>query len=148
MITIQLVKFAEHADTIRNIRNRVFTQEQGVDTAIDFDGLDGTAIQALAFYDEAAVGTGRMLPDGHIGRIAVLPEFRNLGTGTHIMQALINKARQDSLARVFLGAQMTAAPFYNKLGFKRCGDEYIEANIQHIPMALDFDICNHTNGQH
>lgn len=136
MSEIQFVNYAQHNAVIHDIRLRVFTEEQGVDPALDFDGQDDDAIQVIALHENKPVGTGRMLQDGHIGRIAVLQNYRELGLGASIVNALITKAREEGHTRVFLGAQVTALPFYEKLGFSRDGDDYMEANILHAPMAM------------
>jgi predicted GNAT family N-acyltransferase len=61
---------------------------------------------------------------------------RQRGFGTIIICALIRFAREQQIDRVYLGAQVSAVPFYEKLGFVRDGADYIEANILHTPMAL------------
>lgn len=119
---------------IKNIRNRVFTDEQNVDPEIDFDGQDPKAVQAIIYCDNKAVATGRMLEDGHIGRVAVLKEYRSLGFGSKIIEILQNHAIKNNYPRIYLGAQLHAESFYKKLGFERFGQEYIEANIKHIAM--------------
>lgn len=136
MIDYCLVSFAGHGEAIRIIRHQVFTLEQKVDPDIDFDGQDNDALHAVAFDNTVPVGTGRLLPDGHIGRIAVLADFRGRGIGTGIMSSLIARARQDDYDRVFLGSQVGAVPFYEKLGFTACGENFMEANILHKPMEL------------
>jgi predicted GNAT family N-acyltransferase len=93
-------------------------------------------VQILALDNGTPVGTGRMLADGHIGRIAVLMDYRKTGIGKQIVSCLIKHARNNNLDRVFLGAQISAVPFYEKLGFCRSGEDYMEANILHTPMAL------------
>lgn len=139
MIEISIVSFSNQQQDILAIRHRVFTVEQQVDPNIDFDGLDGLALQVLASSDGIAVGTGRMLTDGHIGRIAVLKEYRGKGIGSDIIQALVNQAREAGMAKVFLGSQVRAVPFYEKLGFSAAGDNYIEANILHTPMEMTIE---------
>jgi predicted GNAT family N-acyltransferase len=139
LIEISIVSFSNQQQDILAIRHRVFTVEQQVDPNIDFDGLDGLALQVLASSDGIAVGTGRMLTDGHIGRIAVLKEYRGKGIGSDIIQALVNQAREAGMAKVFLGSQVRAVPFYEKLGFSAAGDNYIEANILHTPMEMTIE---------
>lgn len=136
MITIGTKSFSEHSQEILSLRYRVFSLEQGVDPDIDIDGLDDDAVQILALDNGTPVGTGRMLADGHIGRIAVLMDYRKTGIGKQIVSCLIEHARNNKLDRVFLGAQISAVPFYEKLGFCRSGEDYMEANILHTPMAL------------
>ncbi|MFT5320779.1 MAG: putative GNAT family N-acyltransferase [Pseudohongiellaceae bacterium] len=140
MISLQIVNFLEHQAAIQLVRLTVFTDEQGVDPALDLDGQDEAASQILVLDKDKPVATGRMLTDGHIGRIAVLAEYRKLGIGSRIIDSFISQARSDGLTKVFLGAQVSAAPFYKTLGFHRYGDDYMEANIKHTPMQLMLDI--------
>jgi len=131
-----VVSFAAHEDAIRHIRHTVFTVEQKVDTTLDFDGLDDKAIQVLCTDQGLPVGTGRMLNDGHIGRVAVLREYRDKGVGAALMKTLIETARTRRFREVYLYAQVTAVPFYEKLGFEATGDNFTEAGILHTPMSL------------
>ena len=122
------------APEIRRIRNAVFTREQGIDESIDFDGQDGTAAHVLVRHAGVFAATGRMLPDGHIGRLAVLSEYRLQGLGSKALLALVEYARAGGLERVYLGAQDHAVGFYEKMGFIPYGEPHIEAGIQHIHM--------------
>jgi predicted GNAT family N-acyltransferase len=135
MIETIIVRFDDvYAPEIRNIRNDVFTREQHIDKDVDFDGQDGDAVHVLVVCKGKHVGTGRMLQDGHIGRLAVLREYRGRGLGAEAIRALIEEAENLGMERVYLGAQKHAVGFYQKLGFSVCGEPYIEANIEHIHM--------------
>ncbi|MEZ8990600.1 GNAT family N-acetyltransferase [Vibrio breoganii] len=123
-------------DEIFLVRNTVFTAEQGIDTNLDFDGLDEEAVHALVYDNDEPIATGRMLEDGHIGRIAVLISHRGKGLGTSIMKALVDEARLRSFSRVYLGAQVHALDFYQKLGFEPIGERYEEVGIEHQTMQL------------
>ena len=130
-----IVEFGErYAPQIKRIRNAVFTHEQGIDEAIDFDGQDGTAVHVLVRVGQGYVATGRMLSDGHIGRLAVLKEHRGKGLGTRAVAALMDEAKQRSMERVYLGSQEQALGFYRKLGFRECGEPFMEAGIEHVEM--------------
>ena len=119
---------------IHSIRNEVFINEQGIDPQIEYDGLDSSAIHTLIFIKDKAVGTGRILSDGHIGRVAVLNEYRSQSIGSKIIGSLIDVAVENNYDRVYLGAQKQAINFYLKLGFTPFGEEFIEANIVHLSM--------------
>ncbi len=130
-----VVDFDEkYAPTIRNIRNTVFTNEQRIDPDKDFDGQDGNALHVLIIWKGKYVGTGRILLDGHIGRLAVLKEYRGQGLGGEIVQSLVKEAKSKNLKRVYLGAQKHAVGFYEKLGFSIFGEPYSEVNIEHVSM--------------
>ena len=135
MAKTSIVKFDEqYMPEIKRIRNQVFTKEQGIDLKIDFDGQDPDTVHVLVIYEGEFVGTGRMLADGHIGRLAVLKAYRRRGLGAKAVLALVTEAQNTGLNRVFLGAQKQAVGFYEKLGFIVYGEPYIEANIEHIHM--------------
>ncbi len=122
----------------RGIRELVFVREQGVPLELEWDEHDPHCDHALAYAaDGSAVGTGRLLPDGHIGRMAVLKEWRAMGVGALLLQALIERARLRRHARVCLNAQTSAAGFYRRYGFEVSGPEFMEAGIPHVPMHRD-----------
>lgn len=123
-----------HNAAISAIREAVFIKEQGVPPELEYDGLDDTAAHVLAFVGEQPVGTGRVLDDGHIGRIAVLPEYRGKGVGARIVLSLTEAAAVAGLKRVYLGAQLHAVGFYQTLGFTPYGDEFMDAGIAHFHM--------------
>ncbi len=119
-----------------SIRRRVFIQEQGIDEAIEIDGRDPQCWHVLARLDGVDVGTARMQPDGHIGRVAVLSSARGSGAGRALMRKLCDIARQQGLAEVHLSSQDTAIGFYLALGFAARGAMFMEAGIPHQDMSL------------
>ena len=129
------VKFeAPYLSEIVRIRNQVFSIEQGIDAAIDLDGRDGNSIHALVQSNGRYVATGRLLPDGHIGRLAVLKSFRNNGLGRMALKALENEAKRQGLKTICLAAQKPAVDFYEKQGFVTTGPPFYEVGIEHINM--------------
>lgn len=139
MITVRLVTFeGDDEQSVRAIRGNVFVDEQGISADIDFDGLDASATHALAYMNGKAVGTGRMLSDGHIGRIAILKEYRSQKVGSEVVRALIAEAVNQSYKRVYLGSQKHATGFYSRLGFTAFGEEFMDAGIVHLAMEKVF----------
>ncbi len=135
-----IVTFDEkNASEITKIRIKVFVEEQGINSEIDFDGLDQIAMHVLVYDQNQAIATGRLLEDGHIGRIAVLKKSRSLGAGSCALQALTDNAQQQGIARVYLGSQTHATGFYEKFGFVICSDVFIEAGIDHVTMEMLLD---------
>ena len=120
------------------IRHKVFIEEQGVPEDLELDEFDPLAIHALAFEGSECVGTGRLVnigeQIGQIGRMAVLPRFRNKGFGRAILEKLMDQARVEGIVRLMIHSQVTAIPFYEKQGFQIQGDIYDEAGIPHRNM--------------
>ena len=126
--------YESHTEDICAIRYEVFIDEQNVPEELEIDGLDGEAKHVLAFVDEVPIGTGRILSDGHIGRVAVLKNYRGLGIGKSIMKDLIKWAQDMGLEKVWLSSQWQAHSFYLDFGFVCVDEIYKEAGIDHIKM--------------
>lgn len=118
------------------IRRRVFIDEQAVPEAEEWDGRDPDCVHFLAWRDKTPVGTARLLPDGHIGRVAVLSEGRGLGIGLALMREVIRTARELGHAHLELAAQVQALDFYRRLGFEAYGEIFLDAGIAHRSMRL------------
>ena len=117
------------------IRFQVFVREQRVPAEIELDDMDAPSLHAIAFENEKAIGTGRLLPDGHIGRMAILKEWRRRGIGAAILKALIDAAERRGDRESALSAQLHAVEFYRTHGFEPVGDVYEEAGIPHQAMV-------------
>ena len=122
------------------VRQTVFIQEQRVPAELELDEFDQLATHALAYKDTQCIGTGRLVDLGggqtQIGRMAVLAQFRGIGIGKQILEKLVGLAISQGAKTIILHAQLTAIPFYEKLGFQAQGDTYDEAGIPHRNMIL------------
>lgn len=118
------------------VRYAVFVEEQGVPEALEIDVEDPAALHAVALVNGRAIATGRLLPGGKIGRMAVLPGFRRRGVGSRILSLLIAQARERGLSRVYLDAQLPALPFYRRYGFQAHGEVFEDAGLPHRRMDL------------
>ncbi len=125
----------EHA---QRIRYEVFVQEQSVPEEIELDDMDALCLHAVA-YDQEGIptATGRLLPDGHIGRMAVRKYARGSGVGSDVLRSLMEAARQRGQHEVVLNAQIHAENFYLRQGFIREGDVFWEVGIPHIHMRAN-----------
>ena len=121
----------------RPVREQVFIVEQNVPRELEWDEWDAPSDHALA-CDAAgsAIGTARLLPDGRIGRMAVLRAYRRRGVGAALMAALLVRARERELSSVTLHAQTQATGFYRRFGFSERGGTFWEAGIPHVKMQL------------
>lgn len=135
MVDVRLMAWSEAREAVSPVRFAVFVGEQGVPAEIELDEHDAASVHAVA-RDAAGtvVGTGRLLPDGHVGRMAVLAAWRSRGVGGRILQALLDEARRRGLAEAVLSAQVKATDFYLRHGFTAEGEVYEEAGILHRRM--------------
>lgn len=124
-----------------NIRNQVFITEQNVDPKMEKDDKENIAVHFLALLNKIPVGTGRLIKNddntAKITRVAVLAKYRNKNIGKFLINNIIDYAKKRNITALILSSQSHVTGFYEGLGFKIQGEEYIEANIPHKMMYLD-----------
>ena len=133
-IKIHIADWHTEKDSLAQIRRRVFIAEQKVPEELEWDEFDDSSIHFLVTREDQPIACARLKPDGKIGRMAVLAEHRNQGTGSKLLQFILRKAGEQKLEKVYLHAQVTAVPFYEKQGFTAVGDIFYEADIPHREM--------------
>lgn len=126
------------------IRQQVFVQEQHVPETIEIDQNEAYTIHFVLYLEsKQPAATLRLLPYNQekikIQRMAVLSNFRKKGLGRVIMEAAETFAKEQGYQSMILGAQLTALPFYESLGYHKDGEEFLEAGIRHVNMAKDLD---------
>ncbi len=135
--SVHIVSWHDAEPLLRTLREAVFMREQGVSSELEWDGLDEGCRHALALTTKGdAIGCGRITLDAHIGRMAVLPEWRCRKVGTALLEALLDEARGRCYAEVELDAQVQALPFYRRFGFEEEGEVFMDADMPHRKMRL------------
>ncbi len=135
MFRVELKNWEEAREIAGPLRWSIFVGEQNVPEGIELDDLDAQCTHALAYTpDNKFVGTGRLLPDGRIGRMAVAKDWRRQGVGAALLEALIAEAKKRGHKEVVVSAQLQAAEFYRGFGFEAEGKVYKEAGILHQKM--------------
>lgn len=134
-----IVRLAEPGDlpAVFALRHQVFVLGQDVPEELERDELDAVADHAVALDGDEVVGTGRLLPSGTIGRMAVAPDRRGEGIGAAVLALLEQRARERGYAEVSLHAQLHAVEFYAKAGYLPYTDVYLEAGIEHRSMKKE-----------
>jgi len=136
--TVRVATWCDDRIALQALRREVFIIEQRVPESLEWDDTDAQCLHALAVDVQGqAIGTGRLLPDGHVGRMAVLQVWRRRGVGSAMLQLLIGCAREAGHAAVHLHAQTHAIDFYARHGFTVHGAEFMEAGIPHRQMSLN-----------
>jgi len=123
----------------RAIRHAVFAAEQGIAADLVSDEADTTAVHVVAHNRFGVpVASGRLLQAApgvaQVGRMAALAAVRGAGLGRAVLGALLHSARERGDREVVLNAQTAAVPFYQRAGFARVGEGFIEAGVPHIEM--------------
>jgi len=139
----RLVTWQEAEPELRAVRGEVFVREQGIPESLEWDAEDPGAIHVLVTDPgDQPIGTGRLLLRGkqaRLGRMAVLAPWRGQGVGSAVLRCLLDEARRRGFGKVVLHAQAAAVPFYERFGFARDGEEYLEAGIPHYQMTLEIE---------
>lgn len=132
---VQEVSWTSHQAELQEVRQKVFVFEQRVDQEIEIDGRDPQCYHVLVKTSQGEpIGTGRLTPEGKIGRVSVLMPYRNKGIGSKILHELIEIADRERLEAVKLHAQIHAVEFYERHHFVANGPVFMEAGIPHQSM--------------
>lgn len=134
-IHIRIASWQDDNAVLRQIRESVFINEQAVPPELEWDAEDAAATHFLAFEGHYPIGTARLLPDGHIGRLSVLKDWRGLRVGDNLLLSAIAEAERIGLDQQILSAQVQATAFYQRHGFKIVSDEYLDVGIPHVDMV-------------
>jgi len=122
------------------LRSEVFVVEQDC-VYQDIDGKDKKAHHVLGYKNDQLVAYTRVFkPEDYfkkasIGRVVVKERERQHNYGYDIMKASISLIENDfNETKIVISAQTYLGNFYNKLGFREIGEEYLEDGIPHIKM--------------
>lgn len=142
-IEIKIAQTKLEKEDIKNIRVKVFQEEQKVTEELDFDGLDDNCIQLVAYRDGKALGTARLRKTNKgvikIERMAVISEARSQGVGKKLLGYILQYLENKNTKEVVLNAQEHAKGFYEGFGFKQIGDTFDDAGMPHVKMIKILD---------
>ncbi|MBD5544579.1 MAG: GNAT family N-acetyltransferase [Lachnospiraceae bacterium] len=127
-----------------DIRNKVFSIEKGVPKEIEVDGfdcLDESCRHFLIRYQNDDVGTIRCLCTSddvvRIQRFCFLKGYRGLGLGRIVMEYIEDYYKNQRFATIEMDAKYEVCEFYEKCGYKKVSDVFMEVNIKHIKMIKE-----------
>lgn len=120
-----------------DVRLTVFVTEQHVPLSIELDDHDDEAIHFVGYDQKKPIAASRLrLIDQHgkLERICVLKGYRNQSYGKQLIKHMEIEIINKGYRKAILNAQTHAIPFYERLGYTVCSDEFIDANIPHVTM--------------
>ncbi|MBU3820604.1 GNAT family N-acetyltransferase [Flavobacteriaceae bacterium XHP0103] len=128
--------------SILQLRSEVFVMEQHC-IYQDVDGKDQKAFHLMGYKNDALVAYTRIFKPGDyfkeasIGRVLVKKSFRKHRYGYAIMEASVHFIKNElKQSKIKISAQLYLKLFYNNIGFKEEGEDYLEDDIPHIAMIL------------
>lgn len=138
---IHIEKFSTENQTLSRtafeIRSKVFVEEQKVDSREEFDQFEDICLHYLLYYKDSPAGTARWRETEKgikLERFAVLKEFRGKGLGEMLVRTVLSDVLPKKM-KLYLHAQLTAVPLYEKCGFKKQGEIFSECDIDHYLMS-------------
>jgi predicted GNAT family N-acyltransferase len=138
-VTVRKARDAAEVQAARDLRIRVFCDEQGVDPALEVDGLDDEATQVVALDESGVIATCRLrYPEAgacKLERMVVDARQRNLGVGGSLMEWAEEEARSNGAKTMVLNSQVRAQDFYASCGYEPEGEVFLDADIEHIRMT-------------
>jgi predicted GNAT family N-acyltransferase len=136
-IEVKKVSNKEELEHVFAIRREVFVDEQNCPPELEWE-YEEESVHFLGTVNGEPAGASRWrkTDKGYkLERFAVLKEFRGIGMGQALVGTVLKDLPQDA-SYVYLHAQLDAMPLYTKFGFKKAGDQFEEAGIQHFKMVL------------
>lgn len=135
---MELKVYDELPNEAKKIRMNVFINEQGFKN--EFDETDETATHLVLFDEGKPIAVSRIYKgenakSWHIGRVAVVKEYRGKGFGKIVMLTSEHEAQRLGAKEITVSAQVSAEKFYKSLGYSRKGEEYYDEHCPHIDMT-------------
>ncbi|MGG3177923.1 GNAT family N-acetyltransferase [Priestia megaterium] len=135
---VKVVTTEKQLEKVFEIWHEVFVNEQNVSAEVVLDGLEGQSTHFLLYKEGIEIGAGRIRVIegvGKIERICILSSYRKGGSGKSLIQGIENFAREKSIDKLKLHAQIQAVSFYERLGYATVSNVFTEANILHVVMV-------------
>ena len=135
---MELKVFSSLSEAAKQIREKVFIDEQGFTT--EFDDIDEIAVHLVLFDEDGTpVATCRVFRDSDkecyvVGRLAVIEEYRGKKLGSVLLNEAERYVKENGGKRIVLHAQQRVTEFYKKAGFEEFGEVEYEENCPHIRM--------------
>lgn len=94
-----------------------------------------------AYEDDRMLGCCMLVDEGaktvRLRQMAVVNDKQGAGVGRALMQFAENLARDRGYKRITMHARKNAIGFYEKMGYKKVGDEFMEITIPHVVMEKE-----------
>ena len=140
MISVKKIDTPTELETVFQIRQKVFVEEQNVSPEEEYDEFENTSAHFLATFEGEPAGVARWRETDKgvkLERFAVLAQFRNKAVGSHVLKAVLSDVLpQHQDKTIYLHAQLPAIPFYARHGFEKYGPQFSECDIEHFKMIL------------
>lgn len=136
------------AEETRPLRQRILRPHQSLDELVVDGESSPDAGWYAAVHDGNVVGTAGVFPESppdtdlagswRVRAMAVDEDFRGLGIGDMLLDAVLDHARRGGGRHVWCSARTPSEGFYERAGFRRVGEVYEPPDVgPHVRMDLD-----------
>ena len=132
---VTFVTWDEAESALRNIRQKVFVEEQNVPSDLEWDADDKQAIHVLGKEGNRPVACARIVKSSYLGRVAVLKDYRGHGWGGRLIRATEQYLTEKKKNRLSLMAQANSYQFYFSNGYRPESEMVWDADIPHVNMS-------------
>ena len=98
-------------------------------------------LHIAAFEDDQMLGCCMLVQENdetvRLRQMAVMNDLQGKGIGRALMQFAENLARDRGYKKISMHARKNAAGFYEKMGYKKVGEEFTEITIPHYVMEKE-----------
>ena len=124
------------------VRIQAMAKKHHITLRQEFDEHDGPDTKYIVVTDsDFPVATARMYPLENrrmmIGRVVVLPEYRNLGLGTMVVSECEDWAEELYFAKTIVESRDNKVRFYEQMGYEICGEAVDGETFRCIRMEKD-----------
>ena len=141
--TVNKVSWAHSKRRLKRLRERVFVSEWRIPKSAEFDHLDSQSEHVLITDENGSdIATGRITPDGEVGRIAVISHHRGQAVYDVLYQALLNIAIEKDLPDVFVQCKLEGVEHFQTQGFSTVGNVYMDSGIPRQRMSCPVSSFN------
>lgn len=120
------------------LRNDILRRPLGLQFTPEELDKEKEEILIGAFEEEKMLGCCMLITQDPVSvrlrQMAVLNNLQGKGIGRALMQFAENIARDRGYQKITMHARKTAVGFYEKLGYRVCGQEFEEVTIPHYVM--------------
>jgi ribosomal protein S18 acetylase RimI-like enzyme len=124
-----------------NLRNEVLRRPLGLSFSPDELEHEKDCLLMAAYEDDQMLGCCMLIEEGpkavRLRQMAVINDLQGKGIGKALMQFAENLARDRGYRTITMHARKNAVGFYEKMGYRKVGEEFEEITIPHYVMEKE-----------
>lgn len=129
-----------------DLRDRILRQPLGLQFSEEDLAKEAGDHHLVCLDGDNVVGVILMRPvNAHVikmRQVAVEAGDQRKGIGTRMVLFAEGFCREKGYSTIEMHARLEAVPFYERLGYRTSGEQFIEVGIPHVRMFRDLDTAN------